>query len=132
MTELALVCDMSDAADDPQERLAEYARLFATALIASERSEAEVRWRLRAAPGVEAWARDLAARENACCAFMHSEITSTGAEVVWSATTIDDPRAKAALDFFYELPQRAHGDADAVAARMNASGITLQAAPDGG
>lgn len=106
-----IVCDMTDAPDTPQERLAEYARLFEIAFIAAERTETRIRWRLRADPGIEAWARDLATRENACCAFMHNDVSLSAGQIIWEATTVDDPMAKAALDFFYELPQRARVDA---------------------
>ena len=69
---LAVVCDMSDAPDTGEQGLWEYASLFAAAFIARERTDTRMRWRLRAVRGIEAWARDLAARENACCAFMTS------------------------------------------------------------
>src|SRR2546421_11443565 len=68
--QLAIVCDMTGAPDTGQERLAEYARLFDSALISRERTPEAMRWWLRNDEGTEAWAQDLAARENACCAFM--------------------------------------------------------------
>jgi DNA-binding transcriptional regulator YbjK len=101
----AVACDMTGAPDTPQQRLAEYARLFEAAFVSRERTAAGVRWRLRADPGVEAWARDLAARENACCAFMTNSVTVAGAQVLWDATTIDDPAARAVLAQFYDLPE---------------------------
>ena len=63
----AVVCDMTGAPDTGAERLAEYGRLFEAAFVARERtSPSGIRWVLRADPGIEAWAADLAARENAC------------------------------------------------------------------
>jgi hypothetical protein len=100
----AIVCDMTDAPDTGQERLAEYARLFAAAYLGKEWRGAEMRWRFRADPGIEAWARDLAARENACCGFMQTTITVQGDEVIWDTSTIDDPNAHRVLELMYELP----------------------------
>lgn len=59
---------------------------------------------LRAGPGVEEWARDLAGRENACCAFMTNTVTCEGDLVIWHVTTIDDQAAHAVLDLWYDLP----------------------------
>ena len=101
----AVACDMTGAPDTAEQRLAEYARLFEAAFVSRERNDAGVRWRLRADPGVEAWARDLAARENACSACMTNPVTVAGALVLWDATTIDDPAARAVLDQFYDLPE---------------------------
>ena len=97
----AVVCDMTDAPDTGEQRLQEYARLFATAFISRERTSTGMRWRLRADDGIEAWARDLAARENACCAFMTTTVSTVGGEVLWDSTTIDDPAARAVLDLLY-------------------------------
>lgn len=99
-----IVCDMTGAPDTGPERLAEYARLFETAYLGRDRVQAGARWLLRAGPGVEEWARDLAERENACCAFMTSIVTRQGDLVIWHVTTIDDEAAHAVLDMFYDLP----------------------------
>jgi hypothetical protein len=99
-----IVCDMTDAPDTGPERLAEYARLFDTAYLGRDRDQASARWLLRAGPGVEEWARDLADRENACCAFMTNTVTREGDLVIWQVTTIDDEAAKAVLDVFHDLP----------------------------
>src|SRR5690349_8616924 len=98
----AVACDMTDAPDTGAQRLAEYARFLAGAFVARERTAEAMTWTLRADPGIEAWARDLAARENACCAFMTHTISTAAGHVVWHATTIDDPAARAVLDLFYE------------------------------
>jgi hypothetical protein len=98
-----VVCDMSSATDTPEQRLDEYHRLFAQALISRERTGNGVRFRLRAEDGVESWVRDLAAREKACCAFFAFEITVVAGEVVWDAEVIDNDTARAVLDEFYAL-----------------------------
>lgn len=108
----AVVCDMTDAPDTGAQRLAEYARLFATTFVSRERTPAGFRWRLRADDGVETWARDLAARETACCAFLSITITRVGGEVWWDTGTIDDPAATAVLELMYGLPETGWTDVD--------------------
>ncbi len=103
--QVPIVCDMTGAPDTGAERLAEYSRLFAAAYVGRERLSAGVmRWRFRADPGIEVWARDLATRENACCGFMHTTVSQRGGEVIWEASTVDDPDAHRVLDLMYELP----------------------------
>ena len=85
-----IVCTLTD--DDARERLAEYARLFATAYAGRERTATGMRWWLRAEPGVAEWARDLAARERACCAFLAIDVSVTGDRVLWEMTA--DPRGR--------------------------------------
>jgi len=122
----ALVCDMTNAPDTADQRLDEYARLFDSAFISRERTADSIRWRLRAAPGVEEWARDLAARENACCAFMSITITVIDEQVLWDATTIDDPAARSVLDLYYDLPETRWCDVDAVHERfVKGSGVPV-------
>jgi len=97
-------CDMSTARDTPEERLAEYRRLFAQALLGRERTAEGIRFRFRADEGVEAWVRDLAAREKACCPFFDFEVAAEGNQVRWDASVADDDAARAILDEFYDLP----------------------------
>ena len=99
-----ITCDMSTARDTPAERLAEYRRLFAQALLGRERTAEGIRFRFRAGEGVEAWVRDLAAREKACCAFFDFAVAAEGHEVRWDASVVDDDAARAILDEFYDLP----------------------------
>lgn len=99
-----VACDMSAASDTPAERAAEYRRLFSQALTGRERSEASIRFRFRADPGVADWVRDLAAREEACCAFFRFTVTAHDGEIWWDASVIDDDSARQMLAGFYELP----------------------------
>jgi hypothetical protein len=99
MTEI--VCTLTD--DDARGRFDEYARLLAAAYIGRERTAAGMRWFLRSEPGVAEWARDLAARENACCAFLDIVVSETGDRVLWDMTTSEDPVAQAVVDVFYDL-----------------------------
>jgi len=104
MTEI--VCTLTD--DDVRGRLDEYARLLAAAYVGRERTATGMRWSLRAGPGVAAWARDLAARERACCAFLTVSVTEAGDRVLWEVTA--EPAAQAVVDGFYDLPVGAPGD----------------------
>jgi hypothetical protein len=99
-----VVCDMTTASDTLDERMAEYRRLFGEALLGRERTPEGIRYRFHAAPGVEAWVRDLAAREKACCAFFAYEVSVHESEVRWDAAVPDNDAARALLDEFYALP----------------------------
>jgi hypothetical protein len=95
-----IMCTLTD--DDARSRLDEYARLFAAAYAGRERTATGTRWTLRAAPGVEDWARDLAAREATCCAFLTIAVTAAADHVRWEVTA--DPAAQAVVTWFYDLP----------------------------
>jgi hypothetical protein len=95
---------MSSAPDTPVQRAGEYRRLFSQALTGRDRSEAGIRFRFRADPGVAEWVRDLAAREKACCAFFTFTVTADNREVRWEASVIDDESARRVLAEFYRLP----------------------------
>jgi len=99
-----IACDMSTATDTPADRLDEYRRLFAGFLVGRERSAAGIRFRFRGHPGIEAWVRDLAAREKACCAFFNVAVTTTDREVLWDVSVIDDDMARLILADLYRLP----------------------------
>lgn len=121
-----VVCDLSTARDTPEQRLDEYHRLFASALIGKERrGDNGIRFRLRADDGVAVWVRDLAAREKACCAFFAFEITQTGEEIVWDAVVIDNDAARAVLDEFYALTENAAESVTDLRARFTDKGLTL-------
>jgi len=122
----AVVCDMTDAPDTGAERLAEYGRLFDAAFVARERTpDGGIRWVLRADPGIEAWAADLAVRENACCAFLTNTVTVVAEHVHWDATVIDDPSARAVLDLLFELPDRRWDSPEAVYQEWDSLGVPI-------
>lgn len=127
-----IACDMTDAPDTGEERLAEYARLFDTAYLGRERiGPGEMRWRLRTGAGIEAWARDLANLENTCCGFMHITVTVDGNEVIWHASTVDDPNAHRVLDLMYELPEARSLTVEQMHERFAATGVPLVLNEDG-
>jgi hypothetical protein len=99
-----IVCDMTDARDTAAARVTEYERLFSQVLTGRARTDAGIRFRFRADPGVEDWVRDLAAREKACCTWADSDITVRDGEVVWDWSAPDDEIAQQILQDYYDLP----------------------------
>jgi hypothetical protein len=96
---------MSTAIDTPDERLAEYARLFEAALVRRERLEHAVVFVFRATPGTRAKVDDLARREAACCPFMDYRVETVGDEVIYTlANPVDEPDVDTMLDAVYALP----------------------------
>jgi hypothetical protein len=122
---IPIVCDMTTAPDTGSERVAEYQRLFSQALVGREKTAEGIRFRFRAEPGVEAWVRDLAAREKACCAFYDFTITAEGDQVRWDATVVDNDLAHALLAEFYALPDTIDQGAEATLARFTGLGLRV-------
>jgi len=130
-TTTPIICDMANAPDTAPERLAEYQRLFAQALLGRERTADGIRFRFRAQRGVEPWVRDLAAREKACCAFFTFSITTLGGEVRWDASVIDDDIARAVLEEFYALPDTVAEGIEGLQDRFTRRGLQLTSDPAG-
>lgn len=108
----AIACDLTDAPDTAEHRMAEYDRLFTQALAGRERTDEGVRLRFRPDDGVEAWVRDLSAREKACCPFYNFAVNATGGEVWWDISLVDgvadDERtAGTLLDTYFYAPDYA-------------------------
>jgi hypothetical protein len=122
---IPIVCDMTDAPDPTDERLAEYRRLFGTDLIGRERTEAGIRFRFAARDGLVAEIRDLAAREKACCAFFDFDIREHGDEITWDASVVDDPIARQILDEYYTLPDTITGSVADLFDRFADSGLEI-------
>jgi hypothetical protein len=115
-----IACDMTEAPDTAEERMAEYDRLFTRALAGRDRTGSGVRLRFRADDGVEAWVRDLAVREKACCPFYDFDVCTTDGQVWWEISLVDgvtdDPHtARTLLDTYYHAPDYA---ADGIAGMM--------------
>jgi len=100
-----VACDMTTAPDSPEERVAEYGRLFAHALVARERTDRAVVLTFAAKPGVEEWIVDLVAREAVCCPFFSYGIEHRDGQIVWSTSTEAGPAAQAMLDALYAGPE---------------------------
>jgi hypothetical protein len=109
-----IACDMSGAEDTPDERLAEYRRFFARALLRRERRADSVAFSFRADPGIADGLKDLARRESACCPFLDYRVEPMGDEVRWTTTNTiagdDRATADAFLDVFYALPDQPAAD----------------------
>jgi hypothetical protein len=126
-----IVCDMTDARDTEAERIAEYQRLFRQAILGRERTAEGIRFRFRADPGVEAWVRDLAAREKACCAFFAYEITTEGDQVLWDGAVPDNDTARAILEEFHQLPDTVLETFDDFRQRLSQQGLEVATDPGG-
>ncbi len=70
--------------------------------------------------------RDLAAREQACCAFFAFTITS-GDDLLWEATVVDNPTARAVLDGFSALSDTLIEGVDSLHERFTRSGLRFTA-----
>lgn len=126
-----IACDMTDAPDTGEERMAEYGRLFAQALVGRERTTGGIRFRLRAGDGVEAWLRDLSAREKACCPFFDFDVAAVGDEVRWDVTVVDDDVARAVLDELYHLPETVADGMKGLEDRLTGRGFQMSTNPAG-
>jgi len=120
-----MVCDMTTAPDTPTERVADYERLFTSALIGRERTDRSIRFRFRLEDGVEARVRDLADREKACCPFFTFTVTTHDDEIRWDASVVDDAIARQILEEFYLLPETVADGAQALHARMVDKGLDI-------
>lgn len=126
-----IVCDLTNAPDTAEQRMVEYGRLFAQSLAGRERTAQGVRLRFRDDDGVEAWVRDLAAREKACCPFYHFGISANDDEVWWDISLVDGvadddhDMARMMLDEFYDAPDNVAGGLAGMKERLANSGIAV-------
>jgi hypothetical protein len=120
-----VACDMSTAPDTPEERMAEYGRLFGRHLLGRERTAEGIRFRLRADAGVEVWVRDLSVREKACCQFADFAVATVDGEVRWDITVVDDDLARTVLDEFYRAPETVVDGWPAMEQRLTDQGFTV-------
>jgi hypothetical protein len=126
-----LVCDMTTATDTPQERLAEWGRLFDHALAGRERTSDAVIWRFTAHPGVEAWARDLAERESACCAFLTFTVTAQEGQVIYRIEGDSNPMVQAALDEINDVPDHIAAGIPGLWEGLHRAGFDIRTSDDG-
>jgi hypothetical protein len=122
---------MTAAPDTPEERMAEWRRLFEHALAGRERAADAVIWHFTARPGVEEWVRDLAEREAACCAFLDFAVTVHDGEVIYRITGENDPMVQAALDEIRDVPDHIAEGLPALVDGLRESGFDVRTSDDG-
>jgi hypothetical protein len=125
-----IACDLTDAPDTAEERIAEYGRVFQHALAGRERTADAVEFRFVAKPGVAEWVTDLAKREAACCPFISQHVATDGSHVIWRASSQAGPAAQATLDEFHDLPERFGDGLKGFLERFAARGFTVTSPAD--
>jgi hypothetical protein len=120
-----IACDMNGAPDTPDERLAEYGRLFAHALIDRQRSADAVEFTFTAKPGVAEWIFDLARRESACCPFFSYNVAVTQDRIVWRTSSQAGPEVQAFLDEFHALPEHLKDGLEGLFSRLRDRGVAI-------
>lgn len=126
-----LACDMTTAPDTPQQRMAEYARLFEHALTRSERTSDAVIWRFTARAGVHAWVRDLADREADCCPFLTYTVTEHDGEVTYQIAGDKEPMIQTILDEIHQLPDQIGAGLPGLLQRLETAGLAIETSDDG-
>jgi hypothetical protein len=121
----SIACDMTSATDTPDERIAEYGRLFAHALAGRHRDSLSVTLSFHDKPGVADWVQDLARREAACCPFVDYRIERQDGRVVWTITGSDDPTVQAIVALWHDLPATVDAGVDALFDRLGGQGIDV-------
>lgn len=120
--DVPIVCDMSAVSDTPDERLAEWARLFERSLLLRERRAGALMFAFSAQPGTRETVEELARREAACCPFLDYRVETIGDEVIWTVTNpiAGDQRASVdtMLDAIHDLPDHAGSDMDGLLGRL--------------
>jgi hypothetical protein len=124
-----IACDMTTAADSPEERLAEYGHLYAHALVARDRTDDALVLTFAAKPGVWEWIADLVRREAVCCPFFSYQVERRENEIVWTTRAGASPAAldavEAMLDEFYAEPDRFDDGFDGLLAQLAGKGVNL-------
>jgi hypothetical protein len=124
-----IACDMTAATDTPDDRLAEYGRLFERALVRRERREHSVVFAFRTLPETQATVESLARREAACCPFLDYRVDTTEHEVIFAITNpiggSEGADVDAMLDTLYALPDHASSDLDGLVDRFADGGVDV-------
>jgi hypothetical protein len=124
-----IACDMSTAEDTPDERFADYARLFEHALLRRDRNEDGVVLIFGADGGTQEAVEDLARREAACCPFFDYRIQAVGDEVIWTVGNLLAEPERAAvdvmLDALYALPDHVGSGFDGYLGRVAEAGVEV-------
>ncbi len=81
-----VACDMSAAGDTLAERVAEYQRLFDFALLGRTSTDTSLTFRFADRSGVRDRLLDLVRREAGCCPFLSYEVSTDGADFLWTVS----------------------------------------------
>lgn len=123
-----IACDMTGATDTADERIAEYGRLFAHALVGRERRRDAVEFRFAKKAGVKEWVFDLARREAECCPFLTLNVRVDEHFVRYEFIVDADHSAAAALqaslDEIHALPDRHHDGLEGMLTRLAPYGVS--------
>ena len=126
-----IACDMTGAADTADERLAEYGRLFAQALIGRDRTADAVEFAFAPKPGVAEWVADLAQREAKCCPFLSYRVAVHADRVVytivWPPSTDGGAATQPILDEIYAMPERLGDGMAGLLDRLAGHGLAVAA-----
>lgn len=120
-----IACDMTGAPDTPQDRLAEYGRLFGTALVGRQRSGNATEFSFSSQDGVVEWIADLVRREAACCPFFSYRVTVEGDRIIWHTSSEAGSEAQAMLDEFHALPEHCAEGLDGYFERLAQRGVSI-------
>jgi hypothetical protein len=130
-----IACDLSTASDTPDERFADYARLFERALVRRERNDDGVVLAFSAEGGTQEAVEDLARREAACCPFFSYRIEAAGDELIWTVGNAlagpDRAAVDVMLDALYALPDHVGAGFDGYLERLAEDGVEVVRAPAG-
>lgn len=119
-----IVCDFTEASDTPEERLAEYVRLFESAFVSRVRTNDGVVLRFSPGDGVADWVADLAAREAACCPFLSYDVSADDTGITW--VTSGTPDMQPVLNQYYDLYQVARDGVQPLIQRLADTGFEVR------
>jgi hypothetical protein len=116
-----VACDMTQADDTLAERLSEYRRLFAHALVTRDSTANSTTFRFAARPDVRDWVLDLVRREAACCPFLSYEVDEADQQILWTTSGLGATEMDV-LDEFLVGPDFTTDSSIAIAQRLEDRG----------
>jgi hypothetical protein len=128
-TNVPIACDMSAAKDTPDERIAEWSKLFEKALLSRERLADSVVFSFRDDPGTRERLEDLARREHACCPFLDYRVDVVDDDLTWTTTNVVTGDERASIDVYLDallaLPDHAGSDMEGLLDQLADRGVNV-------
>lgn len=124
-----VACDMTNAEDNPAERLTSWRKVLTEALVGKETTISGIRFRFYQSSEIEAEVRRLVALEGECCAFIDFDVSVVGGEVLVDASTSADPTARAILMVFFNLTNSGGESEDSIRNRFAIAGLKFDGQP---